>query len=115
MTEERPESQTFGELADELLASRLGFRFQARGRSMWPLIVDGEILHVQPANTARLKVGDIVLSRQGTKFKDLRIIGKQQGREQEKAQFMTRGDASGEVDGVAPGDQIVGKMVAKEC
>src|SRR5450755_4579213 len=114
MTEERPASQTFSELADELMTSRLGFRFQARGRSMWPLIDDGEILHVQPATTATLKVGDIVLFRQGAKFKAHRIIAKKQG-QQQKDEFITRGDASAEVDGVVPGGQIVGKIVAKEC
>src|SRR5450432_294052 len=114
MTKERLESQTFGELTDELMTSRLGFRFQARGRSMWPLIDDGEILHVQPATTATLKVGDIVLFRQGAKFKAHRIIGKKQG-QQQKDEFITRGDASAEVDGVVPGGQIVGKIIAKEC
>ena len=112
MTEERLESQTFGELADELMTSRLGFRFQARGRSMWPLIDDGEILHVQPANISRLKVGDIVLFRQGAKFKAHRIVG---SRAAEEDQFITRGDASSEADGVIAGGQIVGKIVAKEC
>jgi uncharacterized repeat protein (TIGR01451 family) len=109
MTEERPESQTFGEVADGLLACGLGFRFQARGRSMLPLIGDGEILHVQRANTARLGVGDIVLFRQGTEFKAHRIIRKKND------QFITRGDAGREADGAIAGGQIVGKIVAKEC
>jgi len=109
MTEQRQASQTFGELADGLLASGLRFRFQARGRSMLPLINDGEMLHVQRANPARLKVGDIVLFRQGTEFKAHRIIRKN------KDQFITRGDAGLEADGAIAGGQIVGKVVAKEC
>jgi uncharacterized repeat protein (TIGR01451 family) len=109
MTEDRTASQTFGELADGLLASGLGFRFQARGRSMLPLIDDGEILHVQQAKLTKLSVGDIVLFRQGTEFKAHRIIRKKND------QFITRGDAGGEADGAIAGGQIVGKIVAKEC
>jgi uncharacterized repeat protein (TIGR01451 family) len=109
MIEQRAESHIFGEVARGLLAGDLGFRFQARGRSMFPLIDDGEILHVRRANAAKLRVGDIVLFRQGAKFKAHRIIGKQQD------QFITRGDASRDADGAITGREIVGKIVAKEC
>jgi hypothetical protein len=76
---------------------------------MLPLINDGEILRVQPANPDRLKVGQIVLFRQGSDFKAHRIIRKQ------RDQIITRGDASSEPDGAIRGGQIVGKIVAKEC
>jgi hypothetical protein len=109
MIEERPESQIFGELASGLLASGLEFRFQARGRSMLPLINDGEMLHVQRANSDTLKVSDIVLFRQGAEFKAHRIISKQKNR------FVTRGDAGLEADEAIQGEAIVGKIVAKEC
>ena len=98
----------FGALADALLASRLGFRFQAHGRSMFPLIQDGEILHVQPVSS-RLKVGDIVLFREGANFKAHRIIRKQKDR------FITRGDAGRDADAAIQKGQIVGKITAKEC
>jgi uncharacterized repeat protein (TIGR01451 family) len=111
MTEERCASRVFGELADELLVSGAGFRFQAKGRSMWPLISDGEILHVQQTDAARLKVGDIVLFRKGAEFKAHRIIRRQK----ENDLFITRGDASCEADGAITGGQIVGKIIAKEC
>jgi uncharacterized repeat protein (TIGR01451 family) len=124
MIEQRPASQAFGELADELLARGARFRFQAKGRSMWPLIGDGEILHVQSANARRLRVGDIVLFRQGAEFKAHRIIGKQKHKKHEErvkqqervqTQFITRGDASQDADGAITGGQIVGKIIAKEC
>src|SRR6266436_196083 len=98
MIEQRLESPTFGELAQGLLASGLGFRFQAKGRSMLPLINDGEMLHVQRANIAKLKVGDIVLFRQDTKFKAHRIICKG------KTHFVTRGDAGWEADKAIQGE-----------
>ena len=113
MIEDRPASQIFGELADELLASGVGFRFQAKGRSMWPLIDDGEILHVQQVNAARLKLGDIVLFRRDTEFKAHRIIRKQ--KKLGNYQFITRGDAGQNQDGAIEGGQIMGKIIAKQC
>jgi uncharacterized repeat protein (TIGR01451 family) len=109
MTEERPQSQAFAEVADGLLAGGFGFRFRARGRSMLPLIRDGDILHVQRTNAAGLRVGDIVLFKQDTKFKAHRIV------QRTKGLFITRGDAGREVDGAITGGQIVGKIIAKEC
>jgi len=76
---------------------------------MLPLIRDGEILHVQAANIAKLKVGEIVLFRQNAKFKAHRIIRKG------KHEFVTRGDAGLEADRPIRGEAIVGKIVAKEC
>ncbi len=102
-------SQGFGELADHLLAGNLGFRFQAKGRSMFPVIDDGEVLHVGPANQAKLRVGDIVLFRQNAKFKAHRIISKQNDH------FTTRGDAGRDADAAIQRGQIVGKITAKEC
>ena len=102
-------SVAFGDLADGLIASRLGFRFQARGRSMVPVIQDGEVLQVRRANATELKVGDIVLFRENTKFKAHRIISKQ------KDHFVTRGDAGRDADAAIRKGQIVGKITAKEC
>ncbi len=100
-------SQVFGKLAEELLENSLAFRFQAHGRSMFPVIQDGEILHVRCAT--RLKIGDIVLFRQNEKFKAHRIISKQ------KDHFITRGDAGINADAAIQKGQIVGKITAKEC
>src|SRR5258708_32135528 len=111
MIEERPASQTFGQLADELLECGVGFRFQAKGRSMWPLISDGESLHVQRTNASTLKVGDIVLFRRGAEFNAHRIIRKLKKNDQ----FITCGDAGRDADGAITGGQIVGKIIAKEC
>jgi len=109
MTEERPESSTFGEIAEGLLADGFGFRFCAKGRSMLPLIHDGDILHVQRATAANLKVGDIVLFQQNKNFKAHRIVRKQPD------SFVTHGDAGEEADGVITARHIVGKIVAREC
>ena len=108
MTNDRAESEIFSQLAGELLAREIGFRFQARGRSMIPTIADGDVLHVESAHPESLKVGDIVLFRQGAGFKAHRIIGKR------RDLLSTRGDAGVDIDEIGP-EQIVGKVIAREC
>src|SRR5438128_11482173 len=108
--EERVASRVFGELAANLVGNGLGFRFRAKGRSMLPTIQDGEFLHIQPANAAKLKVGDIVLFKDGAEFKAHRIVRKLRGTDV----FTARGDSGEEADSIR-GGQIVGKIVAKEC
>jgi hypothetical protein len=105
---ERAASGTFRQLTSELLAHGLGVRFQAMGQSMFPAIEDGEILHVEPVNTATLRVADIVLFKNGAGFKAHRIIRKS------KNIFVTRGDSGMDADSAIMGEQIMGKIVAKE-
>lgn len=108
MTKERPETSTFRLLASELIAGGFGLRFQAMGRSMFPTIQDGEILHVKPIAIDMLRIGDIVLLRRGEEFKAHRIIRKR------GPFFTTRGDAGIDTDGEIRGDQILGRVIAKE-
>src|SRR5437762_4047697 len=110
MIERRAQSATFAQLAGELIASGKGFRFQARGRSMFPSIEDGDVLHVAPAGTARLKIGDIVLFKKDGEFKAHRIVGKDKSKEC----FITRGDAGMQTDGMVSRESIVGRVVAVE-
>src|SRR6266496_5694835 len=109
MIEDRTQSQAFGAVADELVAAGLSFRFQARGRSMLPAVRDGEILHVQPVDTATIRLADIVLFKDGAGFKAHRVVSRHNGL------FVTRGDAGLEPDNAIRGSQIMGKVIAKEC
>jgi hypothetical protein len=109
MNKDFPQSFIFEELASELIGSGCGFRFQARGRSMLPTIEDGEILHVAPVETERLKVGDIVLMRTSEGFKAHRIVGRMGSR------FVVRGDAGEGHGETVARDQILGLVVSKEC
>src|SRR6266853_455478 len=109
MIEDRTQSQAFGAIADELVAAGLSIRFQARGRSMLPAIRDGEILHVQPVDTATIRVADLVLFKDGAGFKAHRVVQKRND------VFVTRGDAGLEPDNAIRGSQIMGKIIAKEC
>src|SRR5713226_5518127 len=108
MPEERASSSAFRDLVSEMLASGLRFRFQARGRSMLPVIKDGEILHVAPVPPGKLKVGDIVLFSEGTQLKAHRIVRRKQN------SFRTRGDSGLEMDNAIRGEQFMGRIVAKE-
>src|SRR5579859_2016468 len=94
MIEDRPDSAMFRGLAGELLARGRAIRFQARGQSMWPVIEDGEVLHIECADPRQLKRGDVVLFKQEGEFKAHRIIRKQGRR------FITRGDAAMDMDGL---------------
>jgi hypothetical protein len=108
MIKDRAESSAFHLLTSELIAGGYGLRFQARGRSMLPVIQDGEIVHVEPVATSMLRIGDIVLLRTGEQFKAHRIIRK-------RGQcFITRGDSGVDTDGEIRGDQILGRVTAKE-
>ena len=108
MTEERSQSALFGSLSKELLAGGMGFRFQARGRSMAPSIWDGETVHVQPVAVETLRKGDIVLFSDGAHFRAHRLL--KAGPEA----FVTQGDAALESDGIVRPEQILGKVIAKE-
>ena len=110
MIEDRAQARAFGAIADELVAAGLSFRFQARGRSMLPAIRDGEILHVQPVDTATVRVADLVLFKDGAGFKAHRIVQRRRN-----DVFVTRGDAGLEPDNAIRGSQIMGKIIAKEC
>jgi uncharacterized repeat protein (TIGR01451 family) len=109
MADERVESHTFRELANEFLASGLGFRFQAMGRSMLPTIQDGDLVHVRPVDAKSINTADIVLFKDAAGFKAHRVIKKRGDF------FVTRGDSGTTPDGTIQGGQIVGKIVAKEC
>lgn len=107
MTEPRQHTAVFGLLARELIATGKGFRFCARGRSMWPTIQDGDILHVEPIRKSP-RIGDIVLFMREGQFKAHRIVGKR------GSYFITRGDAGMEIDGVVRRKEMIGKVAARE-
>jgi signal peptidase I len=103
------DSALFTELTHQLLRARAGFRFEAKGRSMWPTIADGDLLYVHAADFEKLRVGDIVLLNGADGMKAHRIICRRED------SFITRGDAGVEADGKVTREQVLGKVVAKEC
>ncbi|HXZ28369.1 MAG TPA: hypothetical protein VEG08_10270, partial [Terriglobales bacterium] len=107
MTEDRVHTAVFEEMIRELAARGVPFRFRARGQSMAPAILDGEILEVCPVASAELRRGDIVLFREGTRFKAHRLLRADHA----AGNFLTRGDSSQEADAPVQAHQIVGKVV----
>lgn len=106
MTEPRHDTRAFGLLARDLTANGKGFRFCARGRSMWPTIQDGDILHVEPLRKSP-RIGEIVLFMNEGQFKAHRIVGGA------GSYFVTRGDAGMEADGLVRTEEIIGRVVAR--
>lgn len=76
---------------------------------MWPTIRDGDVLHVQPANRKKLRVGDVVLFKSDEGMKAHRIVYRR------AEVFITRGDAGIDTDGETRPEQVLGKVVAREC
>ena len=106
-TEHRGDSAQFEQLSRGLLASGHEVRFQARGRSMLPLIRDGETLRVESVAAARLRVGDIVVAKTAHGLRAHRLIFADLARDC----FLTRGDAGQESDPPIRAEQILGRVV----
>jgi uncharacterized repeat protein (TIGR01451 family) len=106
-TEYRGDSAQFEQLSWGLLASGHEVRFQARGRSMLPVIRDGETLRVESVATAMLRVGDIVVAKTAHGLRAHRLIFADLARDC----FLTRGDAGQESDPPIRAEQILGRVV----
>ena len=106
--EERPQSSAFSDVAQALASAGISFRFKAVGQSMYPTILSGEMLHVEPISEHKLGRGDIVLFRSNGKFRAHRIV------HAKRDKFITRGDASLQDDGVVRRAEVLGLVVAKE-
>lgn len=107
MIEYRNDSALFEQLSRGLLANGHQVRFQARGRSMQPLIRDGETLRVESVAPRRLRVGDIVVAKTPRGLRAHRLIFKDIARDC----FLTRGDAGLESDPPIGAQQIIGRVV----
>jgi len=74
---------------------------------MNPTIQDGDILQVEPIRKT-LRRGDIVLFVKDGQFKAHRIIGGADNN------FVTRGDAGMEIDGVVRREEMIGRIVSRQ-
>jgi len=106
-------SAAFAELSAEILGSGKALRFQARGDSMSPLVRDGDVLLVRPVHPAAVQIGDLVLcSSEGRRVVVHRVIRKQVS--QERLRFTVQGDQVARPDGLIPGGQVYGRVLAIE-
>src|SRR5271163_156186 len=108
--EDHPQSKLFDAFSRELLKEGNAIRFQARGASMSPAIRDGEMVHVEPAALADLRVGDIVLVKGEMGFRLHRLVVADAGQDV----FITRGDCASDDDPAVSGEEIIGRAEAKD-
>jgi len=106
-------SAAFAELSAEILRAGKALRFQARGASMSPLVRDGDVLLVQPAQRRGVRVGDVVLCRNEMGHVVVhRVVRRLMGPTGRR--FVVQGDQVARPDGVIPGAQVYGRVVAIE-
>jgi len=127
----------FPELISQLLQEGYKVRFRAPGTSMWPAILDGDVLMVEPIEPPAIQMGDIILYQADERVIAHRVIeiekvesqkfasacrpchssttaaGRKRASHQHYA-FILRGDASSSDDEPVSPDQILGKIAAVE-
>jgi signal peptidase I len=109
----RCEGPDFEGLAVDLLKAGHLLRFRARGSSMHPLVRDGDILVVRPAELDEIKVGDVVLYR----APDAGIVAHRVVQKQTRggrALLVVRGDATGTPDPQVLWSQVLGRVASIE-
>ncbi len=81
-------------------------RFRPRGRSMTPLLRDGDVVTIAPGK--RCRIGDVVLFRIGEALILHRVVAKFSGR------VGTKGDALGRLDATVTPRDILGRAIRRE-
>jgi len=102
------DSPGFRRMSEAVLSTGSGIRFKARGASMLPNILDGDMIVVVPTALSELQVGDVVLAECGEQLKLHRIVLI----EKEKRLVVTRGDAGRQPD--LPADSVLGRVIEIE-
>ncbi len=101
------------EISAEILRSGRAVRFQARGDSMSPLVRDGDVLTVHPADAGSIRLGDVVLFTDGhgrpLVHRVIRKVASPEG-----IRFTVQGDRVVQPDGVIPAAQVYGRVTAIE-
>jgi len=106
-------SAVFAEISADLLGAGKDLRFQARGCSMRPMVRDGDVLLVKAIKPPMIKVPDVVLYVNDLGYAVVhRVIGKR--KRQGIHWFTIQGDQVGQIDGIFPESQILGKVISLE-
>jgi signal peptidase I len=98
-------------VSSELLALGYGVRFRASGASMRPAICDGDVITVEPAATASLVPGNVIVYRQLDRVfahRLVRVGADSAGQER----LLLRGDATHVCDAPISPAQVLGEVVA---
>ncbi|MFZ2087958.1 MAG: hypothetical protein WAU47_05235 [Desulfobaccales bacterium] len=107
----KPGLPTFVEVAQGVLEGGYGVHLHTRGDSMTPLIRGGSVIQVEQVEAGGLKLGDVLVYRDGGRLVAHRLIAKRQG--PDSLLLITRGDAAPwrHRQEVAPG-QVLGRVCA---
>lgn len=100
----------FRDLAGAVLCDGRRLRFQARGGSMGPFIVDGDVLEVAPLGKGRVRRGDVLLAEAGDgRWLAHRVI--KIGRCDGERWFLLKGDACPAPDGWFDTERLLGRVL----
>lgn len=93
-----------GQIAVSVLEKGVPFRLLARGISMYPFILDGDVITVHPLQGETLAVGQVVafIEPESEKLVVHRVIGRREGR------YLLKGDNVPHPDGYFSAAVIVG-------
>lgn len=103
----------FLELSQELLEHGKTIRFHAHGRSMHPIIQNGDILIVEPLHGALAKTGDIIFYRRTNGMLVAhRLIS--QKNQKDNTDLITKGDSLKHYDPPISTGEVLGRVVRVE-
>src|SRR5579863_4825180 len=105
-THERGDSRQFGAVCEAALARGLQVRFRARGQSMQPNILDGDVALVAPIAGTELRRGEIALTRGEDGYRLHRVIEW----DRHTNYVVTRGDAGQQND--TQDELALGRVIA---
>ena len=100
-----PDGFAVNQLAVNRLRHGHAIRFVARGRSMWPTILDGDQVTIAPAYGS-IQSGHVVCIFQGSEIVVHRVIDVRGD-----GQIKTQGDALPRADGWLSPDYVLGRLV----
>jgi peptidase S24-like protein len=107
------DSARFVETLEELLRRGHHARFRAGGWSMHPAIRDGDVITVAPLGGSPVRIGDVVLYRQGQGAIAHRVV-RVRALAGRLVEVVARGDAADACDAPIGPEQVLGLVVAVE-
>lgn len=116
-TEMKTLRKDFMDLFEEIINTGSGLRIRVTGRSMQPFLKGGEMLTIQPASSALLKRGDLILYRNRQGEPMLHRIIKIRKSQDRTIIFHTKGDALRALDEPVEQSAVLGKVseIEKTC
>lgn len=97
------------EVVSEILIGNNVLRLGVSGNSMLPFIRDGDVVLVEPVETGSIGQGDVILYRNDSEGLLVHRVVRV-GREGDRLSLAIGGDALAELDGIFPGERVLGRV-----